>query len=171
MAWNPAPTWATWLSATPDAGSVLSLTSASSQTATRPAPPKSARLRSRNAMKPGSSASGRGRRRSRTASGAPLDPRSVEDKAAALISVLSSGSWQAARVFTGVFRLVVLHVQERMPVSRASPASLASEPAQPGTEPGPAGAGDDELTVAGDDDEDRPAVAREAAGVGASADP
>ena len=45
MAWNPAPTWATWLSATPDAGSGLSFTAASSQTASRPAPRW-------NAMKP-----------------------------------------------------------------------------------------------------------------------
>jgi RNA polymerase primary sigma factor len=85
-----------------------------------------------------------------------------------------------------------------MPVSRASPASLASEPAQPGTEPGPAryapaigeviamagvaaapeaigereaGTGEDEPPVSGDDDEDRPAVARGAAAAGASADP
>ena len=43
MAWNPAPIWATWLSATPDAGSGLSLTSASSQTASRPAPRWNAR--------------------------------------------------------------------------------------------------------------------------------
>jgi RNA polymerase primary sigma factor len=57
-----------------------------------------------------------------------------------------------------------------MPVSRASPASLASEPAQPGTEPGPAGTGEDEPPVSGDDDEDRPA-APGAAAVGASADP
>src|SRR5437867_1516584 len=57
-----------------------------------------------------------------------------------------------------------------MPVSRASPASLASEPAKPGTEPGPAGTGEDEPPVSGDDDEDRPA-APGAAAVGASADP
>jgi RNA polymerase primary sigma factor len=58
-----------------------------------------------------------------------------------------------------------------MPVSRASPASLASEPARPGTEPGPAGTGEDEPAVSGDDDEDRPAASREAAAAGASADP
>ncbi len=83
-------------------------------------------------------------------------------------------------------------------MSRASPASLASEPAQPGTEPGPAryapaigeviamagadappeaageretGTGEDEPAVSGDDDEDRPAAVRGAAAVGASADP
>ncbi|HMI27033.1 MAG TPA: sigma-70 family RNA polymerase sigma factor, partial [Streptosporangiaceae bacterium] len=85
-----------------------------------------------------------------------------------------------------------------MPVSRASPASLASEPAQPGTEPGPAryapaigeviamagagappeaagereaGAGEDEPPVSGEDDEDRPAPAQGAAAAAASADP
>ena len=55
-------------------------------------------------------------------------------------------------------------------MSRASPASLASEPAQPATDPGPAGTGEDEPVVSGDDDEDRPAVARGAA-AGATADP
>ena len=83
-------------------------------------------------------------------------------------------------------------------MSRASPASLASEPAQPGAEPGQAryapatgeviamagagappeaagereaGGGEDEPPVSGDDDEDRPAPAQGAAAAGASADP
>ena len=53
------------------------------------------------------------------------------------------------------------------------PARLASRasPPSPAREPGPAGTGEDEPAVSGDDDEDRPAVARGAATVGASADP
>ena len=56
---------------------------------------------------------------------------------------------------------------------RAGPASLASEPAQPGTGPGPAGAGQDEPLVSGadDDDGDDLPAARGAAAAGASADP
>ena len=76
---------------------------------------------------------------------------------------------------SGMFRLVVLHIQERMPVSRASPASLASQPGAPPEAAGERepGTGPDEPLVSGaadDDDEDLPA-ARGAATASASADP
>jgi len=68
-----------------------------------------------------------------TASEPPPTPRSVAwgDEAAALIfcPVVFRQLADSAG-FSSMFRLVVLHIRERMPVSRASPASQASSPAR-----------------------------------------
>jgi len=55
----------------------------------------------------------------------------VENEAAALI-ICPHGFRKLADSpgFSGMFRLITLQIRERMPVSRASPASQASSPAR-----------------------------------------
>jgi RNA polymerase primary sigma factor len=77
---------------------------------------------------------------------------------------LISGPLTYSAGFIGLFRLVVLHIQETMPVSRAGPASQAPQAAGEESQDEPSVSGEDD-----EDDEDLPAARVTAAG--ATADP